>query len=58
MKIIVNAEWLNACGMADLINKALPVIKVREFGTNKFYKVELPNGNEWEVWHIRGVTII
>lgn len=64
MKFIISDKWLKACGRLYLSGKALEVKSVRDFGKQgKFYKVVIPSLNTdwettWEVWDVRGITII
>lgn len=64
MQIIVSDTWLKACGKSHLSGKPLEVKSIRDFGRRgKFYTVIIPNRNisleyTWEVWDIRGITIV
>lgn len=64
MQIIISDKWLNSCGKMHLSGKPLEVIKIRDFGPRgKFYTVVTSQPTEttylmWEVWEVRGITIV
>ena len=60
MKIIVGDQWLEDCGMSRFSGIPMDVIKKTNMWpeTEAMYRVTLPDGREWCVWSIRGVTEI
>lgn len=59
MKILINPEWLAACGMADLAGVPLEATVNERNSWSAMgaqYDVTLPDGAAWTVFHCRGVT--
>ena len=60
MKILVDDQWLASCGMSRYCGVPMEVTRKTPMWPNDeaMYHVTLPEGQEWCVWSIRGVTEI
>lgn len=61
MQIIIDDKWLKACGymQASGIPLTAEVIENASWSAmGTCYKVTLPDGRPWQVFHCRGVTIL
>ena len=60
--VLINPEWLKACGMQALADIPQEVIEIEDLTRNGWfpnrvmYHLKLSNGRDWIVWKIRGVT--